>query len=129
MVRYERSSEVARIREQIDHPIIDGDGHIVEFLPLVRDILVEIAGSAIAERFDVVVASGRLTQTLSPAQRREMALMRMPWGGIPTRQTLDRATAMLPKLLYERLDQSGIDVAVAYPTDGLTAIHLADDEL
>ena len=55
--------------------------------------------------------------------------MRMPWWGIPTRNTLDRATAMLPELLYERLDQIGIDVAIAYPTYGLTAIHLTDDEL
>ena len=34
-----------------------------------------------------------------------------------------------PQLLYERLDQIGIDVAIAYPTYGLTAIHLTDDEL
>jgi len=120
---------VAEIRGRIDHPIIDGDGHIIEYLPLVRDILVGLAGAAVAERFDVVVDSGRLTQMLSPAQRREMALMRLPWWGIPTRNTLDRATAMLPKLLYERLDQIGIDVAIAYPTYGLTAIHLTDDEL
>ena len=129
MAGFERSAEVARIRAQIDHPIVDGDGHIIEYLPLVRDILVELAGPALAERFDLVVASGRLTQALSPAQRRELALMRVPWWGIPTRQTLDRATAMLPKLLYERLDQIGIDVALAYPTYGLTAIHLTDDEL
>jgi predicted TIM-barrel fold metal-dependent hydrolase len=126
---YARSAELESIRAQIDHPIIDGDGHVIEYLPLVRDILVEVAGPEIAERFDLVVNSGRLTQMLSPAQRRELALMRIPWWGIPTRNTLDRATAMLPGLLYERLDQIGIDVAVAYPTYGLTAIHLADNEL
>ena len=126
---YERSGKVAEIRNRIGHPIIDGDGHIIEYLPLVRDILVELAGASIAERFDLVVNSGRLTQMLSPAQRRELALMRIPWWGIPTRNTLDRATAMLPQLLHARLDQIGIDVAIAYPTYGLTAIHLADGEL
>ncbi len=126
---YDRSAEVAAIRDQIDHPIIDGDGHIIEYLPLVRDILVELAGASVAERFDLVVDSGRLTQMLSPAQRREMALIRIPWWGIPTRNTLDRATAMLPGLLYRRLDQIGIDLAITYPTYGLTAIHLTDDEL
>jgi len=95
----------------------------------VRDILVEIGGPSLAEGFDLLVNAGRLTQTLSAAQRRELALMRIPWWGIPTRNTLDRATAMLPHLLYERLDQIGIDVAIAYPTYGLTAIHLADNEL
>src|SRR5436190_23298698 len=129
MTAYERSDEVTEIRSQIDHPIIDADGHIIGYLPLVRDILVEVADSRAAEQFDLVVDSGRLTQMLSPAQRREMALMRMPWWGVPTRNTLDRATAMLPGLLYQRLDQIGIDVALAYPTYGLTAIHLTDDEL
>ncbi len=126
---YERSAEVAAIRREIDHPVVDGDGHIIEYLPLVRDILVDLAGESVAARFDLVVDSGRLTQMLSPAQRREMALMRIPWWGIPTRNTLDRATAMLPRLLYERLDQIGVDVAITYPTYGLTAIHLTDDEL
>jgi predicted TIM-barrel fold metal-dependent hydrolase len=129
MSGYVPSAEVARIRARIDHPIIDGDGHIIEYLPLVRDILGELAGEDVAERFDLVVASGRLTQSLTPEQRRELALMRLPWWGIPTRNTLDRATAMLPKLLHERLDQIGIDVAIVYPTYGLTAIHLTDDEL
>jgi predicted TIM-barrel fold metal-dependent hydrolase len=55
--------------------------------------------------------------------------MRIPWWGLPTRNTLDRATAMLPQLLYRRLDEIGIDVTVVYPTYGLTAIHLVDDEL
>src|SRR4029078_8910765 len=126
---YERSAEVAEIRGRIDHPIIDGDGHIIEYLPLVRDILVEIGGAALPARVALVGARGRLMQMLTPDQRRELALMRIPWWGIPTRNTLDRATAMLPKLLYERLDQIGIDVAIAYPTYGLTAIHLTDNEL
>ena len=129
LVSYPPSREVATIRERIDHPIIDNDGHIIEYLPLVRDILVELAGEDVAQRFDIVVNSGRLTQTLSPAQRRGLALARMPWWGIPTRNTFDRATAMLPRLLYGRLDQIGIDVAIVYPTYGLTAIHLTDDEL
>ena len=33
--------DAAEIRARIDHPIIDADGHIIEFLPLVRDFLVE----------------------------------------------------------------------------------------
>jgi predicted TIM-barrel fold metal-dependent hydrolase len=126
---YRPDADVAAIRDRIGHPIVDSDGHIIEFLPLVRDILVELAGESVAKRFDVVVDSGRLTQRLTPAQRRELALMRIPWWGIPTRNTLDRATAMLPQLLYQRLDQLGIDVAIVYPTYGLTAIHLPDEEL
>ena len=126
---YPPSAAVAAIRARAGHPIVDNDGHIIEYLPLVRDILVDLAGEDVAQRFDLVVDSGRLVQLLTEEQRRELALMRIPWWGIPTRNTLDRATAMLPQLLYHRLDQLGIDVAITYPTYGLTAIHLADAEL
>ena len=42
--------------------------------------------------------------------------------------TLDRATAMMPKLLYERLDEIGTDFAVVYPTAGLRLPRIKDDE-
>ena len=35
---------------------------------------------------------------------------------------------MLPSLLYERLDAFGIDFAVLYPTSGLGAVRVADDD-
>ena len=110
-----RAPRSREIREQLDHPIIDNDGHIIEFLPLVRDVLVELAGESVAEQFDVVVASGRLTQSMSAEERRAAGMARMPWWGLPTRNTLDRATAMLPALLYDRLDEIGIDFAFALP--------------
>ena len=49
--------------------------------------------------------------------------------GRPHQNTLDRATAMFPDLLYHRLDELGIDFAVLYPTYGLTVTAFADDEL
>jgi predicted TIM-barrel fold metal-dependent hydrolase len=41
--------------------------------------------------------------------------------------TLDRATAMMPKLLYERLDEIGTDFAIIYPTAGLRLPRIKDD--
>ncbi|MEZ5165645.1 MAG: hypothetical protein R2695_03830 [Acidimicrobiales bacterium] len=41
---YQPSAEVLRVRERIDHPIIDTDGHVIEFTPWVRDLIVDIAG-------------------------------------------------------------------------------------
>lgn len=128
-VAYVPSDEVARIRARLDHPVIDNDGHIIEFLPLVRDILVELAGDDVAARFDRVVDGGRLAQQVPPAKRRELGMSRNAWWGVPTRNTLDRATAMLPSLMYRRLDEMGVDVAILYPTYGLTAIHIPDTEL
>ena len=129
MTSYRPSDEVRRIRGQLDHPIIDSDGHLIEFLPLVRDLLVDLADDSVAQRFDTLVHSGATLQRVGDEVRKRHGISQMPWWGIPTRNTLDRATAMLPRLLYERLDELGLDVAVLYPTYGLIPIHLPDAEL
>src|SRR6185369_4598942 len=46
-----------------------------------------------------------------------------------TKNTLDRATAMMPRLLYERLDDLGLDFSVIYPTAGLGYYRLPPDQL
>jgi len=48
---------------------------------------------------------------------------------MPARNTLDRATAMLPKLLYQRLADFGFDFVVLYPSAGLRAPFIPDAEL
>lgn len=129
MTNYEPSDGVRHIRAQLEHPIIDSDGHLIEFLPLVRDLLVDLADESVAQRFDALVHSGETLQGVSDEMRKRHGITQTPWWGIPTRNTLDRATAMLPRLLYERLDELGLDVAVLYPTYGLIPIHITDDEL
>ena len=119
----------AEIRERLGHPVIDADGHLIEYLPLVRDLLVEDAGEEVAARFDVVLGSSALVRDLTPAQRRDLGIIRPPWWGLPAANTLDRATAMLPGLLRSRLDELGIDFAVLYPTYGLIPTAIDDEEL
>ena len=113
---------VEEIRARLDHPVIDSDGHVIEFLPAVRDCLKELAGQGVVDRFDVVINASKIERQLSTEQKREFGMMRIPWWGLPTRNTLDRATAMLPQLMYERLDELGLDFAVLYPTYGLTVM-------
>ncbi|HEY4042914.1 MAG TPA: amidohydrolase family protein, partial [Rhodopila sp.] len=51
--------------------------------------------------------------------------------GFWTRQTgntLDRATAMMPRLFYDRMDEFGCDFAIVYPTAGLRLPRIRDDE-
>jgi predicted TIM-barrel fold metal-dependent hydrolase len=120
---------VEQIRARLDHPIIDSDGHAIEYLPLVRDILRELAGEAIATGLDRVTSAGALSRGLTPDQMRAAALVRPPWWGLPARNSLDRATALLPALLAERLDEIGIDHAVLYPTYGLVPTNLDDADL
>jgi len=47
----------------------------------------------------------------------------------PSENVLDRATAMFPRLMYERLDDLGIDFSVVYPTAGLSFHRMQDDRL
>ncbi len=122
-------ASAAEIRGRLDHPVIDADGHLIEFVPLLRDYVLEIGGSDLAARFDQLVNSSRVTRQLDWMARREHGVARTGWWGLPARNTLDRATATIPRLLYERLDEFGIDVGVLYPTLGLAAMAVDDDEL
>ena len=118
-----------QIRSGLSHPVIDADGHQIEYLPLVRDLLIEDAVEEVAAGFDIVLGAGGLVRSLSPTQRRDLGITRPPWWGLPAANTLDRATAMLPSLLRSRLDELGIDVAVLYPTYCLIPAALDDPTL
>ena len=65
---------------------------------------------------------------MTPQERFDKRLHRPTWWGEPA-NTLDRATAMIPKLFYERLDDFGIDFALVYTSLGLFYISNADAEL
>jgi len=122
-------ARVEKIRERLDHPIIDSDGHDIEYLPLVREELRALAGQSAVDRFELMVKGAQLARGLGDATRRAQGLMRIPWWGLPTQNTLDRASAMFPRLLHERLPAIGLDYAVVYPTYGLMALSAEPDEL
>ncbi len=117
------------IHDRLGHPVVDADGHLIEFIPLVRDYVVELGGAAVGDRFDVLVDSSRITRLLDSSAKRAAGVSRTGWWGLPARNVFDRATATLPRLLYERLDEMGIDVAILYPTLGLASMAVDDDEL
>ena len=126
---------IQELRSRIDHPIIDSDGHIVEFLP---DLVPVLRRAGIADpdqlrEMCAVAAWGRSYQTgmvnWSKMSKAERARRRVPrpsshdFSGNP----LDRATTMLPELLYQRLDEIGIDFAMIYPSLVNFLSKLADE--
>ena len=119
----------AEVRAGLAHPVIDADGHVIEFLPAVRDHLRDEGGAGLVDRFDAVADAASGIEGPSADERRAMGLFRLTWWAYPARNTLDRATGMLPALLYERLDELGIDFAVLYPTLGLAALSIEEPEL
>jgi predicted TIM-barrel fold metal-dependent hydrolase len=66
---------------------------------------------------------------MSVAERaRKRVGMESFWSS-PSENVLDRATAMLPRLMYDRLDDLGIDFCVVYPTAGLGYHRMQDTRL
>jgi predicted TIM-barrel fold metal-dependent hydrolase len=123
-----KPTPAAQLRERLDHPIIDSDGHSLEFVPAVTDRMRAIGGDATVASFEQTVAGIEQFRSFDIEQRRLLGMMRPPWWALPTRNTRDRATAMLPRLLRERLDEFGLDFAVVYPTLGLFALSQDHDD-
>jgi len=128
-------SRGAEIRARLPHPLVDGDSHIVEYTPVLLDFLRDAGGSRAVERFASAMGGapfeGGARQSwyqMSWEERRHQRRMRGPWWALPTKNTLDRCTSMLPKLYHERMDDVGLDFAVLYPTLGLFFLHMNDDE-
>jgi predicted TIM-barrel fold metal-dependent hydrolase len=118
------------MRSDFDHPIIDSDGHTVEFMPALLDVLEVVAGREITQRYVDFFGKDFLGwYDLSHDERVARRAVRGPWWALPASNTLDRATASLPGLLYERLDELRIDFAVLYPSATLIAPELEDAEL
>jgi predicted TIM-barrel fold metal-dependent hydrolase len=132
----------SQVRAQLGHPVIDGDGHFVELAPLVDEALLShleaVGGRELRDRYlgerDLAGRAAPFDTTSVLAGRDADDVRRqwraMPsWWGWQTRNTLDRATAHLPKLLYERLDEMGIDLTILYPSTTLGLLDLGDGEL
>ncbi len=127
----------AEVRAGLDHPIVDADGHFVELAPLMHDEIVshleEAGGAALRDRYLAGAAAPTDTSSILAGRSLSGAAdswSAMPsWWGWPAERWRDRATAHIPALLYERLDEMGIDFTVLYPSMSLAFLELADEEL
>src|ERR1700758_5219180 len=117
----------AQIHAKVKHPIIDGDGHWVEFPPVFAEKMRKVGGDKAADGFLAPRSAGEALK-MTPAERTERRIAQPNFWNRQGENTLDRATAMMPKLLYERLDEIGTDFAVIYPTAGLGLPRIKDDE-
>ncbi len=128
-----QESPAAKVRSRLSHPVIDADGHIVELAPVFVDYIRQVGGGQMAERYSqprgMKGYSGhhRGFGGGSVAERRDNWVPMGGWGA--PKSTLDRATSMMPSLLNERLDELGTDFVVLYPSAGLGAAAIDDDEL
>ncbi|MEL0114486.1 MAG: hypothetical protein VW835_22380, partial [Rickettsiales bacterium] len=122
------------IRAKLNHPVVDCDGHYIEFMPYYLDFVEEVAGAEMVETFRRNhIGEGRLTPTrwhnMSREQRQHQLRWRRPFYALPTKLVQDRATSMIPRLLYRRMDELGVDFSVLYPTLGLDMLFIKNDEI
>jgi predicted TIM-barrel fold metal-dependent hydrolase len=117
------------IRKRIGHPVIDADGHWLEFGPSINDYLKEVAGQEAVDSFRRRGAYVQKSLGMTPDERAQTRRAQEAFWGVPAKNTLDRGTALLPRLLYERLDEFGFDFTVLYPTAGLAIGYIPEDEL
>jgi predicted TIM-barrel fold metal-dependent hydrolase len=118
------ADQVRTLRRSIDHPVVDGDGHLIESLPVFATYVQQVAGSQAAARLFTWLREHPLS-SMGDAERGEQ---RGAWWGV-TNNALDLATVMAPRLLAERLDEIGLDYAILYPTLGLALPTIPDAEM
>lgn len=130
-------TSAAQVREKVDHPIIDADGHFVEIGPVLEEELLtyleEAGGRRMRDRYVAGWAKPFDTSTAladrgSPAVKEHWRSM-PSWWGWQTKNVYDRATAHLPKLMYERMDEMGIDFMLCYPSAVLGLLDIEDGEV
>jgi Amidohydrolase len=116
-------TRIAEIRASLDHPIVDGDGHLQESVPLLFDHVRRIGGPVAV---DALV--GALPDLFTGRGDAAVGEGRGPWWPAPMEHQY-LATVMAPALYAERLPELGFDFAVLYPSLGLALCTLPDASL
>jgi pimeloyl-ACP methyl ester carboxylesterase len=123
------STSSAEVRAQLDHPVIDADGHVQEYLPAALPYLREAMGPTVFDRYqERTTAIGQIMGTGSPEWRLERRLPQSAWWATPAANTRDLATAVFPGLLVERMGELGVDYSVLFPTKAFGTAGIDDDE-
>ncbi|MEZ4333780.1 MAG: amidohydrolase family protein [Myxococcota bacterium] len=126
-----KTSPGARARARLGHPVVDADGHSQEYVPAIDEYLrkqgVDVGVHALIT--GLLGPDAHRWAELSPAERARTRALRPPWWAMPTKNTLDFATATVPGLLESRMDELGIDFGVVYPTLALGFPSIQNDEL
>lgn len=119
------------VRATLDYPVIDTDGHMAEYFPALAPYLeqegIDLGHPDLASLLPAYSGSTTPWHDQSPEERALTRTPRGPWWSAPSRMTLDLATALFPGLLYERMEEIGLDYSVIYPSLGLIFLHSRDD--
>ena len=122
-----RHQSPEQVHAKLKHPVVDGDGHWLEFAPVFSEKMRKAGGDKAADGFLKALRSTTDALKMTRDERDSRRVAQPNFWNRQAENTLDRATAMMPKLLYQRLDEIGTDFAVIYPTAGLRLPRIKDD--
>jgi predicted TIM-barrel fold metal-dependent hydrolase len=126
-----RATRSARLRDELGHPVVDGDGHYIEPIPMWADFVRDLGRSDLVDALPMIFKTDpehrRVARELSIEERRRRRMVSVGFWTAPGDAEYF-ATVTSPGLYCERLSEAGIDFSVLYPTIGLTLLHLADQE-
>ena len=105
-------STAAEIRARVGHPIVDADGHWLEFGVVGLDALRRTGGDKAAEGFAKSRARIRESLSMSVAERQRRWIAQETFWAFPTKNTLDvpDTTLVMPEA-YEMVERGLIDAA------------------
>ena len=120
----ETIARVRALRDRLDHPVIDADGHLIEPAPLFNEYLQKVGGREMLERYNRELCEN----PTGSRGNRDAGDMRGAWWGV-VNDAYDLATVMAPRLLHSRMNDLGIDFAILYPTLGLALPTIQDADV
>src|SRR5258705_12715968 len=91
----------AEIHDGLKHPVIDGDGHWMEPIPIFLEYLSEAGGAKSVDQIRALWRGRDVWDPATPEARPDSPLRRGIWGGVTSKHH-DKGPAPLPALCYER---------------------------
>jgi hypothetical protein len=88
----------AQIKARLDHPIIDADGHWIEYGPVFTEELRRVGGENAVQGWNAVRNGTRSAPSMSVEERRRRRVSQEAFWGHPSKNTKDLATALFPHL-------------------------------
>src|SRR5438552_18176386 len=90
------------VRAQLDHPIVDADAHQLEVLAVVMDFIRDVGGPEMPDELIGYMMNQRRAFRETLDERHDRRTGVPVWRPVPTENTRDRATTVLPGYPAER---------------------------
>ena len=118
------------IRAELGYPVIDVDGHILEFMPAALPYVRESLGQKLFDQYVSSRTPLKASMSFSDVpSRTETRHPQLGWWASPVDNPRDLATSIFPRLLHERVEELGMDLMVVFSTNSMGSGGIPNEEL